>query len=72
MAKVKEITVEVSYLKALPNYENIRVTAGMAVTLEDGDNPSETYAKAWDMVGNEISEQLKEFSPKKRVNKGLI
>lgn len=72
MAKDVEIYVEASYLKSLPNYENIRVTAGLKTVLEDGDDLEKTYEEAWDKVGREITNQLKHFSEeKKSIKKGL-
>lgn len=65
MAKPKEIAVRCSYLKALPNYENVRVEAEIVVSLEDGDDVKKVYSRAWDTVGNEVAEQLKLFSNSK-------
>lgn len=61
MAKVTQINVEVTYLKSLPNYENVRVTAGATLDLQDGENVRETYEKAWDMIGQEVADQLGNF-----------
>lgn len=73
MAKVKEVAVRASYLKSLPNYENIRVEAEAVVTIEEGDSVKDTYDKAWDMVGQQITEQLALFSDVKKsgIKKGL-
>lgn len=56
--KVKEINVEASYLRSLPNYENIRVTAGITVSLSDNEDYNEVYEEAWEIVSNQIIEQL--------------
>lgn len=73
MAKTKEIYVEANYLKSLPNYENVRVTAGVKMTVEDGDNVKKVYDQAWDTVGEQINEQLAHFQEDKKsgVKKGL-
>lgn len=60
MAKITKINVECSYLKSLPNYENIRFTAG--VEMEVGvEEPEDVYKEAWDIVGNQIEKQLTLF-----------
>jgi hypothetical protein len=64
--KIKEINVEVSYLKALPNYSNVRFVSGCTATLKDGDNEQECYQKLWDMCGDEINKQLSEFDSKNK------
>lgn len=73
MAKVKEISVECSYLKSLPNYENVRLTAGVVLTVEKGDDSTDVYNKAWDTVGEQIEEQLKLFQSEdqSKIKKGL-
>lgn len=72
MGKVREIGVSVAYLKALPNYENVRITAEAKVTVEDGESVDDVYAKTWDAVGRQVGEQLKLFSDKSgSVKKGL-
>lgn len=70
MAKPTNIAVRVSYLKALKNYENVRVEAEVALSLEDEDDLKKVYAQAWDTVGGQVAEQLKLFSDKP-VKKGL-
>ena len=62
MPKVKEVSVEVSYLKSLPNYENVRFNAGAVVTMGEGDSTDRVYKRAWDMVGDEIEKQIALFS----------
>ncbi|WP_426455407.1 hypothetical protein ACP26L_36025 (plasmid) [Paenibacillus sp. S-38] len=65
MAKVKEIHVECTYLKSLPNYENVKVGASATLIIEEGDKINQIYDKAWDMVGAEIASQLAQFGGKK-------
>ena len=62
MAKITKVNVECSYLKALPNYENVRLTAGVELELKDGDDYKKVYDEAWNIVGDEIAKQLKLFS----------
>ncbi|WP_145052645.1 hypothetical protein [Paenibacillus xylanexedens] len=66
MARVKEVHVEATYLKSLPNYENIRVGAAATLVIEEGDSVPEVYKKAWDMVGREVAGQIAEFGGKKK------
>ena len=61
MAKVTKINVEVSYLKSLPNYENIRFTAGAELELNDNDDYKNVYEEGWEIVGDEIEKQLSLF-----------
>lgn len=69
--KTKEISVEISYLKSLKQYENIRFTAGATAVLEDGDTSKSAYAKLWDVVGDQVGIQLKEFDDSMGVKKGI-
>ncbi|SNS23745.1 hypothetical protein SAMN05446037_1006159 [Anaerovirgula multivorans] len=73
MAKIKEVSVEVAYLKSLPNYENVRLTAGAVVNVEEGDKTQDVYGRAWDMAGREIENQLELFKTedKGKAKKGL-
>lgn len=66
MARVKEIHVEATYLKSLPNYENVRIGASATLVVEEKDRVNEVYQKAWDMVGREIAGQIEEFGGKKK------
>jgi hypothetical protein len=65
MATVKEVRVDCSFLKNLPNYQNVRVTAGATLELQKGDNVQDVYEKAWDMIGQEVQSQLKLFEDNK-------
>lgn len=70
--KVKQISVEFHYTKSLPNYQNIRPTAGVVIELEEGDKVEDAYKEAWGIVGQQVGKQLELFetSPK-RVQRGL-
>lgn len=61
MAKVIKINVECSYLKSLPNYENIRFTAGAEVEIGPDDSLDKAYKEGWNIVGDEIENQLSLF-----------
>ena len=61
MAKVTKINVECSYLKSLPNYENIRFTAGVEMEVGQNDTLNSVYESAWGVVGDEIAKQLTLF-----------
>jgi hypothetical protein len=69
MAKVKEIYVEASFTKNLGNYQSFKPTAGVTITLEPGDDEAEVYKKAWDLVGDQVEEQLKLFEEDLRATK---
>lgn len=72
MSIIKSISVECAFTKSLPNYQNVKPTAGVVIELEDGDNVKDVFKKAWDMVGDEIMEQVKLFSEDtKTVKKGI-
>lgn len=71
MAKVKEVSVKVEFLKSLPNYQNIRFSAGMVVDVEDSDDVNKIYDKMWNDVAEQVYAQIKEFDDAP-VKKGLI
>ncbi len=56
----KEITVNYTYLKKLPDFENLRVEAGVNITVEPGDDPDELYEKAYKNMKQQIKKGLKE------------
>ncbi|QBP06984.1 hypothetical protein [Virgibacillus phage Mimir87] len=56
----KEITVNYTYLKKLPDFENLRVEAGVTITIEPDDNPDELYEKAYKNMKQQIKKGLKE------------
>lgn len=65
MAKVVRISVECTFTKSLPNYENVKPMAGVVIEIEEGDDIQKVYSDAWDMVGREISSQVKLFTENK-------
>lgn len=73
MAKVTKINVECSYLKSLPNYENIRFTAGVEMEIAQNDTLDSVYESAWGIVGDEIEKQLSLFeeTDTSKAKKGL-
>jgi hypothetical protein len=73
MAKVKEIYVEASFTKNLGNYQSFKPTAGVAMTLDDKDDVKKVFEQGWELVGDQVAEQLKLFEEeqKSRVTKGL-
>jgi hypothetical protein len=56
--QTKEISVGFTFTKNLGNFENIKVDAGVVITVDAGDNPEDIYALAWE-------------STKKKIKKGL-
>lgn len=57
----KEITVSYSYLKKLPDYENIRVDAGVTITVEPGQDVNELYEKAYESMKKQVKNGLNKF-----------
>ncbi len=73
MARVKEIYVEASFTKNLGNFQSFKPTAGVLFTVEHGDDTNEVFQKGWELVGDQVSEQLKLFEKEQKsgVQKGL-
>lgn len=71
--KVKEVYVEVGFTKSLPNYQNVKPTAGVRVEVEPGESVDEVFKNCWELVGKEVFDQVRLFEeePKKVVKKGL-
>lgn len=57
----KEITVNYTYLKKLPDFENIRIEAGVTITVEPGQNVDELYDKAYDSMRKQVKNGLNKF-----------
>lgn len=57
----KEITVNYTYLKSLPNYENIRVEAGVTITVEPGQDVDELYDKAYASMKKQVRNGLNKY-----------
>ena len=64
--KIKEISVECKFLKALPNYQNVTFTAGCVANVPEDADLKECYAQLWDMCGDQINEQLRLFNANKK------
>lgn len=56
--QVKEISVGFTFLKKLPDFENLRVDAGVVMTVEAGEDPEAVYAKAFANVKKQITRGL--------------
>lgn len=71
--QVKEIYAEVGFTKSLPNYQNVKPTAGVRVELEPGEDEKKAFKKAWQMVGKEVFDQVRLFEEDSKggVKKGL-
>jgi len=59
---VKEITVNYTYLKKLPDFENIRVEAGITITVEPGQDVDELYSKAYTSMKKQVKNGLNKFT----------
>lgn len=57
----KEITVNYTYLKKLPDFENLRVEAGVTITVEPGQDVDELYDKAYDSMKKQVKHGLNKF-----------
>lgn len=57
----KEITVNYTYLKSLPNYENIRVEAGVTITVEPGQDVDELFSNAYQSMKRQVKRGLQEY-----------
>lgn len=70
---IKKIYVEVGFTKSLPNYQNVRPLAGVEVELEEGEVLEDVYARAWEIVGDELAKQLEVFDEKDtgKIKRGL-
>ena len=72
MARAKELTVTASFTRNLGNYNSCRFEAGVTMSLDNDDKIEDVYAKAWDIVGEEVSKQVKAMTEDKdTVKKGL-
>jgi len=61
MAKVKSISVEVTFTKNLGNYESLKLGASAELEIEKDDSLSAMYEQAYDMCSTEIMTQLDNF-----------
>ncbi len=57
--KPKEIHVSTKFVKNLGNYQSFTAEAGMTVQIEQNDDVTEVFDKAWETVKNEVSAQIK-------------
>lgn len=55
----KEITVNFTYLKKLPDFENLRVEAGVTITVEPSEDVDELYRKAYENMKKQVKTGLK-------------
>lgn len=71
--QVKEIYVEAAFTRNLGNYQNFKPTAGVRVELEPGEDEKKAFKKAWQMVGEEVFDQVRLFEEDSKggVKKGL-
>jgi len=63
--KTKEIVVETTFTKNLGNYESLKLTAGITLIPEGEENYKEVFKRGWDIVADQIVEQLKAFNKNK-------
>lgn len=73
MAQVKEVSVGVTFTKNLGNYQSVKIDAGAVLTVEPTEDANEVFAKGWEMVGDQVEQQLALFDDNKKsgVKKGL-
>lgn len=58
--EVREISVSMLYTKSLPNYENLKLEAGVTIALAPGDGVEEAYEKAWKLARGQVRAQIPE------------
>ncbi|SPT95586.1 Uncharacterised protein [Lysinibacillus capsici] len=58
----KEITVNYTYLKKLPDFENIRVEAGITITVEPGQDVDELFNKAYASMKKQVKNGLNKYT----------
>ncbi|QTH44927.1 hypothetical protein J4772_11300 [Cohnella sp. LGH] len=56
--EIREISVDMLYTKSLPNYENLKLEAGVTVALAPGDSVEEAYDKAWKLARGQVRAQI--------------
>jgi len=56
--QAKEISVGFTFTKNLGNYQSLKVDAGVVMTVEDGDDADDVYAKAWETVRKQVKKGL--------------
>lgn len=56
--QIKEISVGFTYTKNLGNFENLKVDAGVVISIQEGEDPEEVYAKAWESVKKQVKSGL--------------
>ncbi len=61
--KPKELSITVSRTFNLGNFESLRVEAGMAASIDEGDDPEETRAKILAEIRHSLSATYKEHKP---------
>lgn len=69
MAKAKEIYCEASFTKNLGNYQSVKISAGVKLELSDKDEVRKVYEEGWDLVGDQVSQQLALFEEEQRATK---
>lgn len=62
---IKEITVDFKFVKNLGNYQSCSPMAGVTISLEAGEDYKKAFEKAWNIVGEQVSTQLKLFDEEK-------
>lgn len=60
--KIREIYVQAEFKRSLANYQNVTFTAGCGADVLEDDDIKECYSRLWDMCGDQINEQLREFN----------
>lgn len=73
MAEVKEISVEVSFTKNLGNYQSLKPTAGVLMSLAPDDDVNKVFTEAWEVAGEQVATQLALFDEQQKsgTQKGL-
>lgn len=62
--RIKEVRVSSKFVKNLGNYQSLATEAGATIEVDPGENPEEVFAKGWEMVKAQITEQVKSLKKK--------
>lgn len=57
----KEITVGYTYTKNLGNYENVKIDAGVTISVEPGQDVDELFSNAYRSMKRQVKKGLQEY-----------
>lgn len=57
--KIKELRIDISFTKNLGNYQNIKISEGLTIEIEDQSKIEEVRQQTYESIKNSINEKLK-------------